>query len=177
LQNSRGMNPSRRTAGNWAWGGLGPPKQVLNKLARGIPAEAVGYWIGPEGQGPARRMLCEWVVVFPVLLSIGYGATELPACRFGKPLGFTEKEVMGPFAFALAHYPKPQAIRMQTAVESNASKELCRMCAEIEHQTPTKNDERRWRHSGEFGKGGLRFWVCGPAPPPRPAAVVLPGPS
>jgi hypothetical protein len=83
-------------------------------------------------------------VVLPVLLSIGYGATELLACGFGKPLGFTEKQVMGPFA--LAHYPKPQAIRMQTAVESNASKELCRMCAEIEHQTPTENDERRWKH-------------------------------
>jgi hypothetical protein len=75
---------------------------------------------------------------------------ELPACRFGKPLGFTEKQVIGPFA--LAHYPKPQAIRMQTALESNASKELCRMCAEIEHQTPTKNDEKGWKHSGEFGE-------------------------
>ena len=89
-------------------------------------------------------------MVLPVLLSIGYGTTELLACGFGKPLGFTEKQVMGPFA--LAHYPKPKAIRMQTAVESNASKELCRMCAEIEHQTPTENDERRWKHSGEFGE-------------------------
>jgi hypothetical protein len=68
----------------------------------------------------------------------------------GKPLGFTEKQVMGPFA--LAHYPKPQAMGMQTAVESNASKELCRMCTEIELQTPTESDERRWKHPGEFGK-------------------------
>ena len=89
-------------------------------------------------------------MVLPVLLSIGYGATELLACGFGKPLGFTEKQVMGPFA--LAHYPKPQAIRMQAAVESNASKELCRMCTEIEHQTPTENDEKSWKHSADFGK-------------------------
>jgi hypothetical protein len=26
------------------------------------------------------------------------------------------------------------------------------MCTEIEHQTPTENDEKRWRHSGEFGE-------------------------
>jgi hypothetical protein len=89
-------------------------------------------------------------VVLPVLLSTGYGAMELPACRFGGPLGFTEKQVMGPFA--LAHYPKPQAIRMKTAVKSNGSKELCRMCTEsTKHQTPTENDEKRWRHSGEPG--------------------------
>jgi hypothetical protein len=30
-------------------------------------------------------------VVLPVLLSIGYRATELLACGFGEPLGFTEK--------------------------------------------------------------------------------------
>ena len=89
-------------------------------------------------------------MVLPVLLSIGYGATELLACGFGKPLGFTEKQVMGPFA--LAHYPKPQAIRIQTAAESKASKELCRMCTEIKHQTPTGSDEKRWKHSGELRK-------------------------
>jgi hypothetical protein len=32
-------------------------------------------------------------VVLPVLLSIGYGAMELPACRLGKPLGLTEKQM------------------------------------------------------------------------------------
>ena len=89
-------------------------------------------------------------MVLPVLLSIGYGAMELPACRLGKPLGFTEKQVMG--LFALAHYPKLQAIRTQTAVESKASKELCRMCTEIEHQTSTENEEKRCKYSGEFGK-------------------------
>jgi hypothetical protein len=89
-------------------------------------------------------------VVFPVLLSTGYGAIELPLVGLGKPLGLTEKQVMGPFA--LAHYPKPQAIRIQTAVESNASKELCRMCTEIEHQTSTENEEKRCKYSGEFGK-------------------------
>jgi hypothetical protein len=26
------------------------------------------------------------------------------------------------------------------------------MCTEIEHQAPTENDEKRWRHSGELGK-------------------------
>jgi hypothetical protein len=30
---------------------------------------------------------------------------ELPLVSLGKPLGFTEKQVMGPFA--LAHYPNP----------------------------------------------------------------------
>jgi hypothetical protein len=39
-------------------------------------------------------------VVLPVLLSIGYGTAELLACGFGKPLGFTEKQVMGPFVEA-----------------------------------------------------------------------------
>jgi hypothetical protein len=87
-------------------------------------------------------MLWERVVVLPVPLSKGHGAMELPLVGLGEPLGFTEKPVMGPFA--LAHCPKPQAMGMQTAVESNASKELCRMCTEIEHQAPTENDEKRW---------------------------------
>jgi hypothetical protein len=32
---------------------------------------------------------------------------ELPLVDLGKPLGFTDKQVMGPFA--LAHYTKPQS--------------------------------------------------------------------
>jgi hypothetical protein len=77
---------------------------------------------------------------------------ELPLVALGKPLGFAEKQVMGPLA--LAHYPEPQAMGMQTPSGSNASKELCRMCTEtqIVHQTPTENDEKRWKHPGEFGK-------------------------
>jgi hypothetical protein len=26
------------------------------------------------------------------------------------------------------------------------------MCTEIEHQTPTESDEKRWKPPGEFGK-------------------------
>jgi hypothetical protein len=38
---------------------------------------------------------------------------------------------------------KPQAMGMQTAVESKTSKGLCRMCTDIKHQTPpTENDEK-----------------------------------
>ena len=37
-------------------------------------------------------------MVLPVLLSIGYGATELLACGFGKPLGFAEKHARCPAA-------------------------------------------------------------------------------
>ena len=40
----------------------------------------------------------------------------------------------------------------QFSFHKQASIELCRMCTEIEHQTPTENDEKSWKHFAEFGK-------------------------
>jgi hypothetical protein len=84
--------------------GRGHVVSRLSRLVRGISAVLVGYWRargrGLRGKTASKTHLPVSCGPAPVLLSTGYGATELLACGFGKPLGYTEKQVMGPFALA-----------------------------------------------------------------------------
>jgi hypothetical protein len=74
---------------------------------------------------------------------------ELPACRFGKPLGFTEKQVMGPL---LTHKTIPSH-------KHKSSKQLLHhvhLRTSTEHQwhhrRPTDHNDKTWKHPGEYGR-------------------------
>ena len=88
-------------------------------------------------------------MVLPVLRitlrSIGYGAMELPACRFGKPLGFTEKQVS--YGTPVAHKTIPDHKHKKSKQQQLVHDVYIR--TKTEHQTsdrPRRQDmEAPWR--------------------------------